>query len=55
MLEAIAIVLLIVTAVTWVCVATPEAVSAWASFARDLDPAKATQHATLFAPSAPNG
>jgi len=49
MLEAIAIVLLITTAITWVCVAAPEAVAAWVSFARDLDPSGAADHAVLFA------
>lgn len=53
MLEAFAIVLVIATAVAWVCVAAPEAVTAWLSFARDLDPTHATQHAVLFAPAPP--
>ena len=51
MLETFAVVLLIATAAAWVRVAAPEAVTAWLSFARDLDPSHAAQHATLFAPA----
>lgn len=53
MIEVFAIVLLIATAVAWMVVATPEAVSAWVSFARDLDPSGAADHAVLFADVGP--
>lgn len=51
MLETFAVVLLIATTATWLRVAAPEAVTAWLSFARDLDPSHAAQHAALFAPT----
>ena len=51
MIEAIASVLLLVTTVTWIGVATPQVVEAWVGFARELDPSRAPQHAALFAPT----
>lgn len=50
MIELVAIVLVVVTASTWTWVATPQVITAWISFARDLDPTVAPQHAVLFAP-----
>lgn len=52
-METVAVVLLAVTVLAWLWVATPQLVVAWISFARDLDPAQAPQHAVLFAPGAP--
>lgn len=54
-IETVAVVLFVVTAVTWVWIARPQLVAAWASLAHDLelDPSLATQHAALFAPVPP--
>lgn len=54
MIEVIAILLLLATAGAWLWLATPQLVSAWISFARELDPKKAPQHAALFSPVPPN-
>ena len=54
MIAAIAIVLFLVTALAWVWVAMPQLVTVWPDFARDLDPARAPQHAALFAPAPPS-
>ena len=51
MLEAIAIVLLLITVAVWLRVATPQLVDAWVAFARELDPSRAPQHAALFSPA----
>ncbi len=51
MIDAIAIVLLLATAATWLWLATPQVVRAWLGVARELDPSTATQHAVLFAPT----
>lgn len=53
LIEIFAVVLLAVTVVAWLWVATPQVVMAWISFARDLDPTVAPQHAVLFAPGSP--
>ncbi len=50
MIEVIAILLLLATAGAWLWWATPQLVNAWISFARELDPTKAPQHAVLFSP-----
>jgi hypothetical protein len=47
-IEVVAVVLFATTVVAWCWVATPQLVTAWLSFARDLDPSRAPQHATLF-------
>lgn len=47
-IEVVAVVLFATTVVAWCWVATPQLVTAWLSFARDLDPSRASQHATLF-------
>lgn len=53
MIEVVAIVLLGVTVVAWLRVATPHLAVLWGSLVRDLDPPQATQHATLFGPAPP--
>ena len=54
MIAAMAIVLFVVTALAWVWVVMPHLVTAWLSFARDLDPSRASQHAVLFSPAPPS-
>ena len=52
MIELVAILLLLGTASAWLWLATPQLVDAWISFARELDPTRASQHAVLFSPTA---
>lgn len=53
MIEAVAVVLWLLTLLAWLAVATPQLVDLWIAFAQDLDPSRAPQEAVLFEPVAP--
>lgn len=51
MIQLIAVVLLTVTAATWVRIAAPTVAHWWLALVREVDPPKAVAHASLFGAS----